>query len=589
MTLTLMDEFCGFGGSSQGAATVPGVELRMALNHAPRAIEVHALNFPDADHYCGDAAKADLTKFPAADLFWASPACPPWSNARGQRRDFDKSTQGTLFGEQGPDPETAKRRALMEEIPRYLRAMADRGQPVLAGVVENVTECRLWDEFDRWRREIEAVGYRTRLIALNSMHAQARLTRRAPQSRDRLYLAYWSTKLGRDPDWDRWLRPLAWCPTCDEAVRAVQTWKRAGRDMGRYRQQYVYRCPRVSCRRQVVEPAILPAASAIDWTLPGERIGDRVRPLADKTIARIEAGIRKYARPFTAEAAGHTFERRPGVRTWPLDAPLTTLHTTASKAVAVPPMLVPAGGTWRNDATPVDVEMRTRTTRETDAVLVPPLLVPVEGRRGKVASLVERAARTQTARNETGLLIPPFIGNHRGRADDLRNFGPDAALPTVTASGNHLSLTVPPFIAELRGGRSVARPVTEALATVSAQGNHHGLVLTPEQTMAAWAALYAFDAGRLRDHRTEPLPTQTTIEGDAVVSGDLQLPDVEDCLFRMLEPHEIAAGMAFDPNYLVVGNKRERVAGYGNAVTPPVAEVLISALVECITGEELAP
>jgi DNA (cytosine-5)-methyltransferase 1 len=584
VSLTLMDEFCGFGGSSQGAAAVPGVELRMALNHAPRAIEVHSLNFPDADHYCGDAAKADLTKVPAADLFWASPACPPWSNARGQRRDFDKSTQGALFGDQGPDPETAKRRALMEEIPRYLRAMAGRGTPVLAGVVENVTECRLWDEFDRWRKEIEAVGYRTRLIALNSMHAPARRTRRAPQSRDRLYLAYWSTRLGRDPDWDRWLRPLAWCPTCDEAVRAVQTWKRAGQDMGRYRQQYVYRCPRARCRNAVVEPAILPAAAAIDWTLPGERIGDRARPLADKTIARIQAGIRKYARPFTAEAAGHTFERRPGVRTWPVDAPLTTLHTTASKAVAVPPMLVPAGGTWNNDAHAMHEVMRTRTTRDTEAVLVPPLLVPVEGRPGKVAGPVEGPGRTQTARNETGLLIPPLVVPLRthGTAADVTE-----PLKTFVAGNQGMATVVPPFIAELRGGGSVARPVTEALATVSAQGNHHGLVLTPEQTMAAWAALYAFDAGRLRDHRTEPLPTQTTIEGDALVSGDLALPDVEDCLFRMLEPHEIAAGMAFAPDYRVVGNKRERVAGYGNAVTPPVAEVLISALVECITGQDL--
>lgn len=47
-----------------------------------------------------------------------------------------------------------------------------------------------WTGWARWRREIEAVGYRTRLIALNSMHAQSVWTRRAPQSRDRFYLAY---------------------------------------------------------------------------------------------------------------------------------------------------------------------------------------------------------------------------------------------------------------------------------------------------------------------------------------------------------------------------------------------------------------
>lgn len=40
MTLTLFDEFCGFGGSSQGAATIPGVELVLAANHNPLAIDV---------------------------------------------------------------------------------------------------------------------------------------------------------------------------------------------------------------------------------------------------------------------------------------------------------------------------------------------------------------------------------------------------------------------------------------------------------------------------------------------------------------------------------------------------------------------
>lgn len=67
-----------------------------------------------------------------------------------------------------------------------------------------------------------------------------------------------------------------------------------------------------------------------------------------------------------------------------------------------------------------------------------------------------------------------------------------------------------------------------------------------------------------------------------------QLPAVEDCLFRMLEPHEILAGMAFARDYIVLGNRRERVAQAGNAVTPPAAEVIVSALVECITGEDVA-
>lgn len=163
--------------------------------------------------------------------------------------------------------------------------------------------------------------------------------------------------------------------------------------------------------------------------------------------------------------------------------------------------------------------------------------------------------------------------------------GAAAALRTQSTRSETAIVTVPPFIAELRGGGSVARPTTEPLATVTASGNHHGLVVPDAQgdAWSVWAALYAYDAG-VRDI-ARPLPTQTTLEGDALLTG--ALPSVEDCLFRMLEPHEILAGMAFFPSYVVLGNRRERVRQAGNAVTPPVAEVLVSALVECITGEAL--
>jgi DNA (cytosine-5)-methyltransferase 1 len=47
------------------------------------AVDVHGLNFPDADHYCGDISKADIAGFPRADVFWSSPSCPPWPTPAG--------------------------------------------------------------------------------------------------------------------------------------------------------------------------------------------------------------------------------------------------------------------------------------------------------------------------------------------------------------------------------------------------------------------------------------------------------------------------------------------------------------------------
>ncbi len=541
MSLSVYDEFCGFGGSSQGLEAIPGVETVLAANHTKIAVEVHQLNFPNADHHIGDVTKADLTRFPRADIFWASPACPAWSDARGKRRDFDTSTQESLFdaeetpAQRAEREELKKRRALMEEVPRYLAAVAARGEPVLAGVVENVIQCRKWDQWHRWLREIQALGYCTRVIALNSMHAAGVNTLRAPQSRDRLYVAYWLKSLGRTPDWDKWLRPRAWCPTCDEVVSVLQVFKQPGVDMGRYGRhgQYYYRCPNRACRNQIVHPDVLPASTAIDFTLdPGQKIGERV----------IQTGKRK-GQPDPLEPA--TLERIA-----------TGLIRLAGRS-----MLAPAGGTWRQDATALTDPMPTRTTRESDALVLPPaavgaMLVPTTAREGKSAHGVDEPLRTQTCRRETALVLPP-----RGE-----------------------------FITVLRGGgskQSGYRSLDDPLATFSAQGGHQALIGPPADTQAYLLSYYSNGSLNPTD---QPIGTLTTRDRYALIEARQpvgQVPAVEDCTFRMLDTHEIAAGMAFSPDYQVKGNKRQRTTGYGNAVTPPAAEIIGSALVEAITGQSL--
>ena len=91
---------------------------------------------------------------------------------------------------------------------------------------------------------------------------------------------------------------------------------------------------------------------------------------------------------------------------------------------------------------------------------------------------------------------------------------------------------------------------------------------------------------------SKPIGTLTTKDRYGIATPDLDAVaegfDLDDVLFRMLEPHEIARAMAFDPSYQTsVKDKRTKVKLFGNAVTAPVAELIMSALVECITGEEL--
>jgi len=103
------------------------------------------------------------------------------------------------------------------------------------------------------------------------------------------------------------------------------------------------------------------------------------------------------------------------------------------------------------------------------------------------------------------------------------------------------------------------------------------------QSLVTWEHLLVpyYGNGTAKTVR-EPVGTLSTRDRYAIVNGAV---DIQDVLFRMLEPHEIGRAMSFGDDYIVLGSKRERVRQYGNAVTPNCAEVIVCALVETITGE----
>ena len=545
MSLTVTDLFCGAGGSAAGATAVPGVELRMAANHWRLAVDTHAKNFPAADHDVADISAADPRRYPRTDILWASPECTNHSQAKGRRRAED-GRQPDLFGEVLPDPAAERSRATMWDVPRFAEH-----HRYAAVVVENVVDAAKWVMWPAWLQAMALLGYDHRVVYLNSMHAPAMAAPRAPQSRDRLYVVFWRSG-DRRPDLE--VRPAAWCEPCGQDVAAVQWWKRPGRAWGRYRQQYAYRCPNTTCRHALVEPYALPAAAAIDWALPGQRIGDRAKPLSARTLARIEAGLARYAgrEPFVTVHRGGLGDIRTAAAHHDV---LPTVVASGNHHG----LLVPSGGTWHEDAYPAGRLFRARTTRENEA-----LLVPVEGRDNVCARPVSGPTRAQTARAQDALVVPCY-GTQDGAEPS------DRPLRTLTAH-DRFGLA---FLAELRGGYSDHRPVTVPLATVTAGGQHHMLIR------------HATSRGpgeQVCTSVSEPARTLTTA-GDQSPGGWPQaVPAVADCTFRMLEPHEIQAAMAFPAGYAVLGNRRERVRQLGNAVTPPAAEYLIRALAQALGG-----
>jgi DNA (cytosine-5)-methyltransferase 1 len=142
-----------------------------------------------------------------------------------------------------------------------------------------------------------------------------------------------------------------------------------------------------------------------------------------------------------------------------------------------------------------------------------------------------------TSRDHQALVIPPYLVNMQADnpPTDLRE-----AMPTVL-TGDHHYLTVPPFIlgsyTRISGQKAALSGVDDPLPTLPGRATHY--VVQPGE-----------------------------------------LPKVEDCGFRMLEPAECGRAMAFPDTYVVLGNKRQRVKQYGNAVTPPVMQMLIQRCIE---------
>ncbi|MEV5142896.1 DNA cytosine methyltransferase [Streptomyces sp. NPDC052727] len=401
MSLTFTDLFCGAGGSSTGLVAA-GLELRLAANHWKRAVETHAANHRDADHLCADINNYDMRRLPKTDILWASPICTEISPAGGRRR-----THGQLAFEleqygRVEDAGWERTRATAYDVIR-----ATEVHRYAAVLCENVLEFVVdWELFDWWRKGMETLGYHSQIVSVSSAHVGNAFNPPAPQWRDRIYVVFTRHDV---PVPDLKPAPPAWCAECGEDVHAVQTW-RNGRRVGKYKQQYDYRCPNSRCRHAIVEPYVRPAASIIDWSNLGVRIGDRpahgLRPLAANTIKRIRAGLdllgsRRMV--LTVNHSGHDG------RAVPADAaPLAARTVKIGDAV-----LVPTGGTWNTQPTHAGEPMRTRLANPKgfEALLTPPQADDsfiVTLRRNATARPVGEPVDTVTGQGRHHWLVIPY-------------------------------------------------------------------------------------------------------------------------------------------------------------------------------------
>jgi DNA (cytosine-5)-methyltransferase 1 len=467
-------------------------------------------------------------------------------------------------------------------------------------IAENVVEVLRWSLFQDWLRVMDTLGYAHKIVCLNSMFCHP-----TPQSRDRVYIVFWK-KGNRAPDLD--FRPAARCYRCEKEVRARQTWKN-GRTVGKYRTQYVYTCP--ACRHEV-QPYYFAALNALDLSLPAQRIGDRVRPLRPRTLERIKFGLEKYGNRALLVTTNQT--NRLGGRVRTVMDPGFTQPGCNVTGFLRPAFLVEVANTHSNarGIKGLDDPHPAQTTQTSSALVNLPFLTTA-GSRDSAAGAID-AMPTQTGSERLAVAGAPFFATLHGKSKAHAGSDP---MSTVASSGAHQGLVVPPASVVTLREHSTPAALDDSLTTVCTGGGHmlvQGAALLTMRdsrgvgyllreldramgtqvgscTQDALISKVPFIASAYRTHNVSPadhpVPTVSTVDRHALVSPGEEI-DVEDCYFRMLQPDEIGAAMAFPGDYIVLGNKRDKVKQFGNAVTPPAMEWLIGQAAASLHPERAA-
>lgn len=449
--ISITDQFCGAGGSSQGARNFGksiggGVEVKLALNHWKLAIETHNTNFPDTIHDCTDISASDPRRYPSTDILITSPECTNHSLAKGKKivkAQLDLFDQGLL------DPAAERSRATMWDVPRFAEY-----HDYNCIIVENVVDARKWIMWDAWLKAMHLLGYDHKCCYLNSMHFEP-----TPQSRDRMYVVFWK-KGNKAPNLD--YRPKAWCEECGKDVNAVQRWKNDTKS-GKFKTQYNYACP---VHHTEVQPYYHAAFNAIDWSDIGTRIGDRKKPLSHNTVRRIQYGLDKYCNePFQVISYSPGYCKS-------IKEPVGTITTNDHHGI-VHPFVV-------NDQHTSGVDFRVKSIAEhlptlatqNNYKLIMPMII--KGEHSLQDGYVRRADdsfQTQTVRQSMSLVTPPFAVVARGKSKSKSITDP---LTTQSGMINHGVITTEAWNSFISYyyGTSQASHISEAFGSIRTKDCH---------------------------------------------------------------------------------------------------------------------
>lgn len=525
--LLYVDLFCGAGGTSTGVeqARYDGTKCAKVVacvNHDANAIASHQANHPDTLHFIEDIRTLDLTvliahlemmkrKHPTAlVVLWASLECTNFSKAKGgQPRDADSRT-------------------LAEHLFRYIeRLNPDYVQ------VENVEEFMSWGDMDeqghpisrmkgrcyiRWVNKIMSRGYNYDWRVLNAADFGAYTSRKR-------YFGQFAKKG----------LPIAF---------PIPTYSKNG-DSGMF---HVYKQWK-------------PVREVLDMDDAGKSIFGRKKPLCEKTLKRIYAGLIKFvAGGKDAFLVKYNSMSQTGKYTAPdIDGPCPTVACQDRLGIANVSFMSKAfSGEPYSKNQSVDVPAGTITTKDHH------FFVTAYYGNGNNHS-VETPRPTETIKDELRVVSSRFLTNEYSGGGQLSSI--DAPCPAVLTTPKQK--VVDCFLMKPQSNSAGGDVNNPCLHRFASMDNMPSYLVSKEKGIGV--VIFETDSEMTRK-----------------IKEFMAMYGIVDIKMRMLNISELKRIMGFPDNYILVGTQAEQKKYIGNAVEVNMSRTLCEAVCDRLISKSLA-
>lgn len=542
----VIDLFCGAGGTSTGFEMAGDIALVIAcVNHDAKAIKSHWRNHPHVAHFEEDIRTLDLTwliritdyyrhLYPNAKLIlWASLECTNFSKAKGGQ------------------PREADSRTLADHLERYILALTpDYVQ------IENVVEFMSWgplddngkpvsrkngSDFMRWRKEICAMGYVDEWKELNSANYGAYT------SRNRLFGCF-----AKDGNPICWPEPThAKNPSINSMHGDFKKW--------------------------------MPVKDVLNFKDEGESIFTRKKPLSDKTLERIYAGLIKYIAKGDTSFISKYYSGRPSGKNISVNGPAGTVTCVDGQALVQPEFIALYYGDG-GQLSSVENPCPTIPTKDRCALVQPKFLTIYNGK--SLHRSVDEPAPVIATNDRFSLVQPEyFIDKHFGAA---QNQSIDQPAGSIMPNDKHRLVEAVPFIMPTNFDNQ-PKSIEDPAPTITANRKHHYLVNPSHggHTTSVDAPCPVIIA------RQDKAPlyfvqVETGSIAIAVFDNDSEICikikqfmaayGLVDIKMRMLRVPELLKIQGFSDQYKLEGNQSDQKKFIGNSVHPLVVKYWAEAM-----------